>query len=693
MRKNAYKKRIEKWFESKALGKGIKESFQELDGSKNNLCENNFSYTDWLILPGNEKELGFTEELGDAWNSLLADVFARSKRYRKEENELWERLKQIYKLEKENEESTRSREYSLINREAPVTNTEIIGREKELAQIAELFGNKEAVFLYGIGGIGKSTVARAYAQKYSECYKTIIYASCESNLKELFADDLRIPVHNLQYVPTGKRGEKGWYVRHKLEIFSKLADKKTLLIIDNFDRLNDGLIDRVLQLPCCLLLTTRINPEYPGVKKIEIQALEGRSNQLRLFELYYGKALTSYEEQAAMELMSRFQWHTLYIKRLAGYCAETGKSPCDLLDETAVWKDTVFRLKSLSKKEQQVLLNASLLPVEGMNLNEFLRLSVNIKPEQVQRLVRRGLVECGTGESRIALHPLIRQEIIEVLHPKWTDCRNYVRSYASDTEQFWNLEISQKMRHQIYITVMLDTLPRIEEEFMDIIFALADLLWQMGQWDYAERYTKELYKSCRKAFGSPHPYTAEAANLAAAVYHNRNEREKAAYWYAKCWNDYEKWTEKDPFKEAMYTMKYSRCFSMKKDFGRAGKLLLRAEELYNREIEEGRDVRRMSAFLMNTFIEHTRVCLRQNKYREALKFCEKAEQLSVSLKGGPTSKAYIYHDAAVIWEHLGDKKRAGYYLDMAEKCARGYFAESILEYQNIQKELKRKENK
>ncbi len=43
----------------------------------------------------------------------------------------------------------------------------IVGRENELADLhARLFDNKQVVLVNGLGGIGKTTLAQVYTQKY-----------------------------------------------------------------------------------------------------------------------------------------------------------------------------------------------------------------------------------------------------------------------------------------------------------------------------------------------------------------------------------------------------------------------------------------------------------------------------------------------------------------------------------------------
>ena len=49
-----------------------------------------------------------------------------------------------------------------------------------------------------MGGIGKSVIAKAYAQKHRDLYTTAVFASYETDLLHLIASDQAIAVENLQ---------------------------------------------------------------------------------------------------------------------------------------------------------------------------------------------------------------------------------------------------------------------------------------------------------------------------------------------------------------------------------------------------------------------------------------------------------------------------------------------------------------
>ena len=55
------------------------------------------------------------------------------------------------------------------------------------------------VVLYGIGGIGKTALAREYVRRYQESYDHILYLPFPATIEELIINDFSIPISNLHY--------------------------------------------------------------------------------------------------------------------------------------------------------------------------------------------------------------------------------------------------------------------------------------------------------------------------------------------------------------------------------------------------------------------------------------------------------------------------------------------------------------
>lgn len=65
-----------------------------------------------------------------------------------------------------------------------------IGRATELNTIHEKLREQQLIFISGIGGIGKTEMAKRYAQKYREDYNTVVFSVFDSSIKNLVNDDI-----------------------------------------------------------------------------------------------------------------------------------------------------------------------------------------------------------------------------------------------------------------------------------------------------------------------------------------------------------------------------------------------------------------------------------------------------------------------------------------------------------------------
>lgn len=158
-----------------------------------------------------------------------------------------------------------------------------VGRRQELDAIrADFEEGKKVVFLSGFGGIGKSTLAKQYAQiNYGPraLYDTIVFFRYRENikLKRLLAQ-----------LPMSQESE-GYDPR------LAAMDQRTLLILDNYDVLSPGEDWEILtSLPCHLLVTTRTDfSDWAG---------EGQVAQRRVDILEFEDLLQLFEQNAGIQV-------------------------------------------------------------------------------------------------------------------------------------------------------------------------------------------------------------------------------------------------------------------------------------------------------------------------------------------------------------------------------------------------------
>ena len=198
----------------------------------------------------------------------------------------------------------------------PANAAHFIGRETEIAAIHNEFkSDQKAVFIHGFGGMGKSSLAIAYANKHKNNYDTAVFLKYRDSLKELLCE---INIQNYEEADADK-----------LKVLPKLLDKNCLLIIDNFDIEidRDEYLDELLQLNTNILFTTRT--DFSSVygedtTQIEVPQLADKE-LLQLFRNISGDNHST--DEMISKLLLLVESHTYAVELLA---LQMAASACSL---------------------------------------------------------------------------------------------------------------------------------------------------------------------------------------------------------------------------------------------------------------------------------------------------------------------------------------------------------------------------
>ena len=311
------------------------------------------------------------------------------------------------------------------------------GREQEIDALHQALNQHGKVFVYGVSGIGKSELAKAYAKEYRTEYTNILYIR--------FAGDLKSDIAKLAAVDDFPQDSED-VLFEKHDRFLRTLGEDSLLIIDNFDAVSVRAdIQRLLQrYRCRVLVTTRcFFSERHNFLLEEFQepedlfrltacffsdALENRSIVEEIIRAVHGHTFTV--ELAAKLLESGILKPTMVLVRL-----QIAGAAYDYHDQLVMNKDgesrhesyyghihNLFRLWELTHPQQDIMSCLSLVPDTGISqraLADWLCLN---DLNMLHTMIEMGYVRLMSG-NRVSLHPMMRDIVLVEITPGIARCR------------------------------------------------------------------------------------------------------------------------------------------------------------------------------------------------------------------------------------------------------------------------------
>lgn len=318
----------------------------------------------------------------------------------------------------------------------PSCNQAFIGRKDEIKAIASHLTSQSVLFITGMAGIGKSEVAKAYAQKNRKKYTNIIYL--------YYTGDLRKDIANLTFADDSVEMNEEVRFQNHYKVMQKLHTD-TLLILDNFNVLpkDEPFLKELIKNDMQLLITSRC--KLKNYDSIEIKELDKEKELTELFYTHCPSAKSDPDSVSA--IIEEVNCHTLTVCMAALTLEASGMEPEELLqelrscgigqntEEIEVFKDDEFsyasmighlrmlmKLNRLNEDSIDILRNLSLLPVSGVYKSAFKMWLELDSLKNVNELVRYGIISEDTENKTIALHPLIQEVAIAETIPTVSDC-------------------------------------------------------------------------------------------------------------------------------------------------------------------------------------------------------------------------------------------------------------------------------
>jgi len=338
----------------------------------------------------------------------------------------------------------------LMDYHYPSLNKVFLGREKELEKVHQLLQTEHCVLLQGIGGIGKSELAKQYGKQFKKSYAHVIFLRYSESLRQTIAE--------LKFVEDDKGMNKEELFESHYRFFKQL-EEDTLVILDNFDCLpeQDDLFDEFISLSFQILVTTRFKITgmcYYPIK--EIESLEA------LTEFFHAHAPQSKNSiKAVQEIIKEVYNHTLTVEMSAKTMVASGLTAEQLLqilqhdklllestNEIRIKKDSqmkkerllhhlesLFKMQSLFENEKDILSYMLIMPKKGINKDYFRKYCKLDDCNVINKLVEYGWIQEEIKTSYISLHPFLKEVIVRLGKPPLSNLNTVMNGIIDDTEK------------------------------------------------------------------------------------------------------------------------------------------------------------------------------------------------------------------------------------------------------------------
>ena len=378
------------------------------------------------------------------------------------------------------------------------------GREKELEQIKETFESGERIlFLQGIGGIGKTEIAKQYAKRNKTNYDIVIYATYNHTVVELvssqasFKIDPQFPRHTMS---DGTQESDISYFLRKLELIREITNDRTLIIIDNFDVMDDEYFHELINANYKLLITTRCDYSrlYPTIK---IEPLENIEQLKHVFLENYEGYMVDEDDPHLEELIELVNRHTYTIELIAQHMENSGQTVEEMLgvlkkqgivslnesvrssvDKTQIAYENLlkmFKVFDLNDEDKGVLKILSLMPLSGVDVKD-LRNWLGVQAlKSLRSLESRSWVVMSS--NGVALHPIIRDVVRHELPTTEAEVASFLAKFNESIEEgkSWHYPSGTKSYYADICVEIIGIFPQISEITLPL-YKNIELLFSFG---------------------------------------------------------------------------------------------------------------------------------------------------------------------------------------------------------------------
>ena len=311
-----------------------------------------------------------------------------------------------------------------------------LGREQETAWLTQrlLDTSGGCSFLVGMGGIGKSALARHCIRQCMPRIDSVLYLDYQGTIEKTICDDYAVQIHGVQ---KDKSETEEAYFERKLGILRELGDgKNCVLVMDNYAGDSGTGIPKLLQTGWRLLFLTRDKALAQGYDTLEVESVS-EETALLLFERHIGHRLSAEERYYAATIIQNAAGHTLVIELIA---KQIGSPVCTLSlaqaaqivaeqgfsilapEKVGYQRDAVlhqktirqiisglFAAETLSETQNALMKALSLFGRTGVSIERLCDMLRLPNRDDIGALYRQGWI--AINDTILTMHPVIEEVV------------------------------------------------------------------------------------------------------------------------------------------------------------------------------------------------------------------------------------------------------------------------------------------
>lgn len=592
------------------------------------------------------------------------------------ENRVAELLDRIHNLSDADVVYLNTRRYALKER-MTWPRPMFFGRDAEIDEIAQRLTEENVLFLQGMGGIGKSEIAKNYAKKYHDRYDTEIFLSYDGSIIDLITGD-DLTIENLPPLDTSSEDSEAFF-RRKMDAFRHISSGRTLLILDNYDVDYDPHFADLANTPCHLLVTTR--NDHFEYETMSIGPIEDQKSLRKLFESARGKKVSPEDMESIDEIIRLVGGHTITIELIARQMAVSRSKPKEMLallreeglntglketfqregekDKYSAFEfiEKLFVLSDLSEECTRLLRYMCLVPYTGIDISLFHDICELESYNDLNDLIAHSWLMLNDDTDVLSMHPVVCDVVKDQLHPEVQNCKDYIAGLWREVGSLWNYSREDRMRlWPLYYEIIQNYNEPIPELWKEFSY-LENNAWICGRYALAAELGHKFLAYTKETFPDDFTKIGIAATYLGGCYHNGGDDTNAAPFYEeglenqkKCIGPESSYSAWDELSSAY--QKVGRCAYLTGDFDKA-------KACFDESIRISTEYCEQKGYYVNALFEMGNMYITMGEYEKALPYSEKSNTIYAERSGTENANsACALTDIGKCLMHLGNFEKA-----------------------------------